>query len=429
MRKTAGASLALLIFVVSVLTGCGNNRGEQLNSGSNDNANKKTTITFWLRGSAAEPLNQSLVADIEAYEQQNANIKVNTEFIPISDVETKWNSAFAGGTAPDLFDVGIVNLPSRAQLKQFTELDAYIEQMADKDDFMENIIRLGKYKEKVYGIGYAPSPYVFAYRKDYFEEAGLDPNTPPKNWEELKQYAIALTQKEGDQVVRAGFDIPKQEDSLLFEIFARQNGNKLVDELNEIPLFDEPSAVEAVQFLVDLIPYSIPFADMNKADNIPFTKGRSAMSYLLPDTIIGMIKTDPSMKDKIGIVSNVPGKQAATFSGLRLFSISETSKQKDEAWKLIEFLMSKERMANRMKEINTPVVRKSLVDEYVELDPVFNKEIVKAIEVGVGRPSVTWSPLYRKYATQGYEQSVFQVKPVEEALKDAVAKLKEEIAQ
>lgn len=429
LKKAIVSGLALSAVMASFLAACGGPDVEQINSDTEKASGGKITLKFWLRGNASEPLNQSLMADFKDYEQQHPNVAIEADFVPIADVETKWNAAFAGGTAPDLFDVGIVNLPSRAQLNQFAVLDEYIAKWEDKDDIQENIMNLGKFKDKVYGIGYAPSPYVFAYRKDYFQEAGLNPESPPKNWDELKQYAIKLSKKEGNQVVRAGFDIPKQEDSLLFEIFARQNGNILVDEANELPVFDQSSAVEAVQFLVDLMPYSIPFADMNKVDNIPFTKGKSAMSYLLPDTIKNMIKNDPSLADKIGVVSNVPGKQPATFSGLRLFSMSANSKNKDAAWDLITFLMSKENMAERMKETNTAVVRKSLAEEYIQLDPTFNQPVMEAIAVGYGRPSVTWSPLYRKYANQGYEEAAFKTKPVDQALKDAVAKLKEEIAK
>ncbi|TDF98663.1 ABC transporter substrate-binding protein [Paenibacillus piri] len=429
MKKAIVSGLVLTSVMASVLTACGGTAVEQINKETGKATPSSTVLKFWLRGNASEPLNKSLVADFKEYEQKHPNVKIVADFVPIADVETKWNAAFAGGTAPDLFDVGIVNLPSRAQLNQFAVLDSYIQKWEDKADIQENIINLGKFKEKVYGIGYAPTPYVFAYRKDFFQEAGLDPNSPPKNWDELKQYAMKLTKKDGNQVIRAGFDIPKQEDSLLFEIFARQNGNILVDEMNEVPVFDQPTAVEAVQYLVDLMPYSIPFADMNKVDNIPFTKGKSSMSYLLPDTIKNMINNDPSLVDKIGIVSNVPGKKPATFSGLRLFSMSEQSKNKDAAWDLITFLMSKDKMAARMKDTNTAVVRKSLVEDYIKLDPAFNKPVMDAISVGSGRPSVTWSPLYRKYATQGYEESAFKRKPVDQALKDAVTKLKEEISK
>lgn len=38
-----------------------------------------------------------------------------------------------------------------------------------------------------------------------FREAGLNPDTPPADWDELLEYAEKLTVRDGDAVTRAGF--------------------------------------------------------------------------------------------------------------------------------------------------------------------------------------------------------------------------------
>ncbi|MFW6060660.1 MAG: extracellular solute-binding protein, partial [Phycisphaeraceae bacterium] len=38
--------------------------------------------------------------------------------------------------------------------------------------------------------------HTLQYRKDHFQEVGLDPERPPRNWEELREYAKKLTDKE-----------------------------------------------------------------------------------------------------------------------------------------------------------------------------------------------------------------------------------------
>ncbi|MFQ9802023.1 MAG: extracellular solute-binding protein [Clostridia bacterium] len=55
----------------------------------------------------------------------------------------------------------------------------------------------GTYKDEIYGIALFHHAFIFAYRKDLFEKAGLDPEAPPKTWDELKEYAYKLTEKEG----------------------------------------------------------------------------------------------------------------------------------------------------------------------------------------------------------------------------------------
>ena len=114
---------------------------------------------------------------------------------------------------------------------------------------------------------------------------------------------------------------------------------------------------------------------------------------------------------------------------MRFLTISSKSKYKEEAWDFIQFMMSKERMRNRMIKTKIPSTRKSLKDEYIRLDPDFNGAIIEAMEIGEGRPNVTWSPLYEKYARQGYEEAIFQIKPAEKALAEAVQKLQQEIGK
>ncbi|OUS78601.1 hypothetical protein B1748_00550 [Paenibacillus sp. MY03] len=430
MKRNTGWMLSVIMMLSLILSACSSTANDdQLSKGNESNTGKteQKILKFWMRGSGPnEVLARSVVADIKVFEEQNPDIKVEIDYIPYADVEAKWNTAFAGGTAPDIFEVGIINVASRANLEQFIPLDDYINGWSGKDDIIDNIYKLGSYKGKIYGLGYLPAPNVFAYRKDFFEEANLDPARPPQNWEELMEYSKKLAVMENGKLVRGGFDVPSQNGSFWLEMFGHQNGSAIVDEEKELPVFDEPAAVEALEFLKELSQYSISY-DQRKTETVPFRLGQSAMTYISPDAIGEMIRNDPSLEGKIGVVSNVPGKHPSTFNGLRLLSISSTSKMKDEAWKLIEFFLSKERAELRMKELMMPVVNKSLAEPFIAMNPEMNSAIVEAIQIGVGRPNVTWSPLFEKYANQGYEEAMFGVKSVEKALQDAVADLKKEI--
>jgi len=432
-KGIAFAGLFALMF--ALLIGCSSNGGgslsnvEELNKEPDQASDEQIVLRFWLRGNPEAPIVKSLVADMKAYEEVNPNVKFEYEVIAVQDVETKWNAAFAGGTAPDIFDAGIVHIAARANLNQFIPLDDYINAWAEKDDIHDIVYEQGKFNGKVYGLGFGPGTYVFAYRKDFFEEAGLDPESPPQNWEQLKVYSDLLTIREGDTVVRSGFDVARS-DLIIAEIFAWQNGGKLVDLEQGKPTLDDPAVIEAIEFLVDeLIPNSIPFPSMQNFEQFPFMNGKAAMTYINQDTILNIINENPDWAENIGVVSNVPGKVPATFSGMRAFAISSTSKYKDEAWKFIEFAMSKERMSVRMKDYTVPPVRKSLQDEYIDLNPQFNRAFAEAVAIGYGRPPVTWSPLYTKYAQMGYEEAAFGAKTAEQAMKDAMTNLLREIGQ
>ena len=48
---------------------------------------------------------------------------------------------------------------------------------------MERVLQNGYYDGTLYALGYSVTPYVFAYRIDLLEEAGLE---VPTTWEEAE---------------------------------------------------------------------------------------------------------------------------------------------------------------------------------------------------------------------------------------------------
>ena len=61
---------------------------------------------------------------------------------------------------------------------------------------------------KVYGVPFHNSTPLLYYNVDHFKEAGLDPDKPPRNWDELVAAAKKLTKRDGDRVTRWGIMAP-----------------------------------------------------------------------------------------------------------------------------------------------------------------------------------------------------------------------------
>jgi len=101
-----------------------------------------------------------------------------------------FTSIFAGGSAPDIIAAAVGYLAVRASKGQFIPRNDYYNAWDGKDEYQKKAYSKGMYKGEFYGLGYHWDPRIFVYRKDLFKEAGLDPEQPPRNWEELKDYAI-----------------------------------------------------------------------------------------------------------------------------------------------------------------------------------------------------------------------------------------------
>ena len=92
-------------------------------------------------------------------------------------------------------------------------------------------------------------------------------------------------------------------------------------------MFNKPEAVEALKFLAELKPYSLPY-DGFVGDTIPFTKGNSVMAYMNPGFLSSTLTAHPDWKDKIGVLSFVPGKAKAAFCGAKMFAMPTSIKNK-----------------------------------------------------------------------------------------------------
>ena len=83
---------------------------------------------------------------------------------------------------------------------------------------------------KVYGVPFQNSTPLLYYNKDEFKAAGLDPEKPPQNWQELAAVAEKLTKRDGDRVTQWGIMMPSNYDycGWILEALTMSNWRPLV---------------------------------------------------------------------------------------------------------------------------------------------------------------------------------------------------------
>ncbi len=116
--------------------------------------------------------------------------------------------AMAGGVAPDVIYVNFRISDSYIEQKFLYPLDEYMDKWAKEENLKERINpavwqvikRPGPDgKTHVWALPYGTYVMTLQYRKDLFRKAGLDPDRPPKTWDELYEYAQKLTVPEKSQ--------------------------------------------------------------------------------------------------------------------------------------------------------------------------------------------------------------------------------------
>ena len=363
---------------------------------------------------------------ITRFEAKNAGIKIEYDDAAIGEaMETKLNSMFSADMGPDIIGHGIMSVGARVEAKNYQPVTKYFNNWEGKDDIMPSVLANGTYKKEVYGLAYSTTPYLFAYRKDLFAAAGLDPEKPPKTWDELKQYAEKLTVKDGANITTSGFSFPKSAGNFVeFDCFVFGNGGRYYDADGK-PTLDTPEKAEALKFLLSFIGnVSIPFSN---TEVNPFVSGKAAMTLINNVALTGMLK-NADYKDKIGIAlppSNA-GKEQATFAGCNMLFIGGNCKNPDAAFKFISFALTKEEVLKRATDVNIPVTRKSQVDAFIALNPM-NAVRAACVAAGIGMPRATWAAAFQKIRNDMVQQVLYSKASPEEALKAAQQKLLDEI--
>ncbi|MFV0503486.1 MAG: ABC transporter substrate-binding protein [Lachnospirales bacterium] len=415
-----------LVFVVGMVMSTGCSAKTSSESKAPESSSKEKTLTVWSRGNETDRQSQAFKDAVIQFEEQEG-ATVDYQIIPHPDVVTKWNSAFASGTAPDVMDVGIVHIVERINLGHIVPLNDFVDTWAGKDDIYPQILDIGTMNENIYAIGHLPDPQVFMYRKDMFAEAGLDPETPPANWDELLEYAEKLTVKDEEgNITRGGIAVPTQSSRFMASILVRQNEGTFADETTGLPTMNSKEGIETLEFMSKLHEYSTIF-DNGKSETIPLFLDSAAMGYVANSQLANYLEKNPDMVDKVGIIADVPGKTDAAWCGVWFYSITSQAENPELAWKFINFMTSKEILTDRIASTGLATPFASTAEEFIKLDPVLNEAIIGAIEVGAGNPKVSWAPLYEKALDTAGEEVFYGVKTPEEALNDAQTKLLEEI--
>ena len=148
---------------------------------------------------ATDPKAHADRAIVEAFERLHPDIRLESaQGLQIGGPAAESNLllAFAGGTAPDVVYVNFRTSASYAQQGFLVPLDDDLKQhpevLAHIPPALLPILRDAGHGH-IYSIPYLAVVQALYYRKDMFQAAGLDPNKPPRTWDEFYADAQALT--------------------------------------------------------------------------------------------------------------------------------------------------------------------------------------------------------------------------------------------
>jgi ABC-type sugar transport system permease subunit/ABC-type glycerol-3-phosphate transport system substrate-binding protein len=180
--------------------------------------------------------------------------------IPESAADGALLMSLAGGTAPDVLGYSIYQSQTLMEQGFLSSLEPFIAEELERDpSFAERIyippkiepvitrLNTENGKRERYGLVNNYTIKGLLYRKDLFKEAGLDPDRPPKDWDELLSYGLKLTRPgksvDGAVVKRGQIGLWFHPTDTFMQ-FAWQNGGDMVRKTKLCPACDKTANVK-----------------------------------------------------------------------------------------------------------------------------------------------------------------------------------------
>lgn len=267
---------------------------------------------------------------VEQFNQEHPDIAVEYRSTPWANWYQTFTTAIGAGTAPDVSTGAAyqsVQFLDQGAVAPVDDLIATLDESGAGADFLRGTVDRLRYDDQQVALPWAIDIRILYYRKDLFEQAGVE---PPTTWEEFAAAAEAVTT--GDD--QYGYVVGGGENGGVHNIlaFTLNNGGGLFTPDGAVNLMDDRN-VEALRFLSDLAkagsihPASAGYSgdDTLKA----FSQGSAAMILSNP----GLEGRLPEIADQIGILSplTAPHGDKGTVSWVNNLMLYEQSEHKDAA--------------------------------------------------------------------------------------------------
>ncbi len=310
-------------------------------------------INFYYPTAVGGPIAKIMDGFADEFNKANPDIKVTAVYSGgYADIYKAIQTQISGGgKGPDVAILLSTDLYSLIDNDYIVPLDDFIKGSKDGDkllaDFFPAFLANSQAYGKTWGMPFQRSTPVLYYNKDLFKSVGLDPDVPPKTWQDMLAAAKKLTKPDGTQW---GIEIPSDGFPYwLFQGFAISNGQNLVGDAANKVYFNTPSTVEALQFVVDLSAKEgvMPKGVIKWGDTpTDFTSGKAAMIYHTTGSLTNILK---NAKFDVGVAFLPQGKKgygAPTGGGNLYILKSAPEANQKAAWRWIQFLTSPEKQAD-----------------------------------------------------------------------------------
>jgi multiple sugar transport system substrate-binding protein len=344
-------------------------------------------ISFWHIFPEGDQTFELFDGMVNSFNEAEPGIQVEHMGISFWDYWTKLTTSVAGGTGPDIAFNTAENVKMRIDAGTIVNLSQYFDRDGiDTSRYVESqLAYMSDESGTLYAFPYGSPVRVLYYDRDMFAAAGLDPEEPPRNWNELEAYAEELTTfKDGnrDLIDVIGFD-PAMGNFYFWTLAWTNGGRFFDDDLN--PTINTPRNLEALEWMVKMHrKYGTramqAFESQNASLKIdPFIAGKAAM-IVHNEGLYAQVKQYAPEKN-IGVAPIPYQRERASWSSGFTLEISDKGDKAlaDAAWEFFWKLISPEGEKAFYEKTGWIMSDKTLLnDPLVKNDPILAAILAEA---------------------------------------------------
>ncbi|MBC3874557.1 sugar ABC transporter substrate-binding protein [Undibacterium flavidum] len=406
-------------------------------------------LNIWVMSTTAQP-QQDMREILRPYLASNPDLRVNVTVLNWESALNKIKAAAASGQGPDLVELGstwVAAISAQDALEPIS-LAQQNELGGERAFFPALWVTTHRHNQgKVFAIPWYAGARVAFYRTDLFQKAGIKASEAFANWSSFKQAMQKINGISFDGKKVAALGYPGKSDSDILHNLApwiwNAGGDFLSPDRRSASIYS-PETFQAVRYYTSFAEEGLVPASALDKDSVQIESGFFANQYAVIFSgpwVLKMMNTpkakggqmESAAAQNFGVASypaGIKGNQTF-FSGSDL-ALMKSSKNKDEAWKLLKFLVGREAQVKfsklsgmlpaRLDAVNDPSLLKDphyaefieqvklgrhypVVAAWAQLEHVFRSHIARIVAVVNGEKDTLTSAAIKKNLEQASQQA------------------------
>ncbi len=345
---------------------------------------------------------------IEQFKAANPNMDVEYVTYPSGKIKDIVVAGFAANQGPDIFNLEINDAYPFISNGRVAPVDpksaGYASVKAIQDAYVQGMLKPVTEDGQIYGLPLELTNWCLFLNKKIFRDAGLDPEKDaPKTWEDILAVSEKMVKRNGEIILRRGFDFRYPYYLISWVPMVEQLGGKLVSDDGKTAIVNDAAWLKVLNYMKDFGPSgknlgSPTYAAARKLfdndkDEIALSlsglyqepRMKSANPAFFASSDWSIIPF-PQWKDAVATVPN------NYYGHYYMVNAQKPTASKNAAWKLVSFMLSHgEEYLSKVGLVQpTVALMNSATFKALPYSDVFKKDLEKAhiVYYGANSPKI-----------------------------------------